>query len=378
MLDATALHQQRMARRRLRRRRSTSINPATEETITSVPSAGRSDVDRAVTAARAALDGPWGALSARERGRLVWRLGEKLMERADEIARLETLHNGKPIFESRQIEVPAAAECFQYFAGWADKIHGETIPVKGNYLDLHAARAGRRRRRDHAVELPAAADRLEGRARARLRQHGRHQAGEPDTADRAGARRVAMEAGFPPGVLNVVTGPGSTRRPDDRRASRHRQDRVHRRHVDRARRSCAVGRHAEADHARAGRQVAEHRVRRRRPRRRRPGRDDRHLLRQGRGVRGRFAAARREVDQRRVHRQGRRAREEDDSRRSAGSQDAPRGDRLEERSSRPISDYIETAKREGATLVAGGGAPTSAPARAIFCSRPYSPASPRR
>ena len=91
-------------------------------------------MDAAVTAARAALDGPWARLSARDRGRLVWALGEKLLEQADDIARLETLHNGKPIFESRQIEMPAAAECFRYYAGWADKIHGETIPVKGNFL----------------------------------------------------------------------------------------------------------------------------------------------------------------------------------------------------------------------------------------------------
>jgi len=110
------------------------VNPATEEVIACVASAGQSDVDAAVAAARAALDGPWGRLSARERGRLIWKIGEKLIEKADEIARLETLHNGKPIFESRQIEVPAAAECFQYYAGWADKIHGETIPVKGNFL----------------------------------------------------------------------------------------------------------------------------------------------------------------------------------------------------------------------------------------------------
>src|SRR5215469_7501793 len=110
------------------------VNPATEEVIASVASAGTGDVDDAVAAARAALAGPWSRLSARERGRLVWKIGEKLTERIDEIARLETLHNGKPIFESRQIEVPAAAECFQYYAGWADKIQGDTIPVKGNYL----------------------------------------------------------------------------------------------------------------------------------------------------------------------------------------------------------------------------------------------------
>ena len=110
------------------------INPATEEVIARVPSATDADVDAAVTSARAALEGPWAKVSARERGRILWKLGDLLMQRIDEIAHLETLHNGKPIFESRHIEVPAAADCFQYYAGWADKVHGETIPVKGNYL----------------------------------------------------------------------------------------------------------------------------------------------------------------------------------------------------------------------------------------------------
>src|SRR6187401_756486 len=107
------------------------VNPATEEVIAEVASATPADVDAAVAAARAALTGPWGKMSARERGRLVWKLGERVMEQVDEVARLETLHNGKPITESRHVEIPMAAECLQYFAGWADKIHGETIPVKG-------------------------------------------------------------------------------------------------------------------------------------------------------------------------------------------------------------------------------------------------------
>ena len=110
------------------------VNPATEEVIAAVASADAGDLNVAVDAARAALNGPWGQMSARERGRLVRRLGERLMERADEVARLETQHNGKPISESRHIEIPAAAECFEYFGGWADKVMGETIPVKGNYL----------------------------------------------------------------------------------------------------------------------------------------------------------------------------------------------------------------------------------------------------
>jgi acyl-CoA reductase-like NAD-dependent aldehyde dehydrogenase len=108
------------------------VNPATEDVVAAVASAGGADLDAAVDAARAALAGPWGSMSARERGRLVSRLADRLMEKADDVARLETLHNGKPITESRQIEIPAAAECFEYFAGWADKVMGETIPVKGN------------------------------------------------------------------------------------------------------------------------------------------------------------------------------------------------------------------------------------------------------
>jgi acyl-CoA reductase-like NAD-dependent aldehyde dehydrogenase len=185
------------------------VNPATEEVIAEVASADKADVDAAVAAARAALDGPWGKLSARERGRLVWKIGERLMERVDEIARLETLHNGKPIFESRHIEVPAAAECFQYYAGWADKIHGETVPVKGNYLTytlrepvgvvgaivpwnfpllLTAWKVAPALACGNTVVIKPASQ-------------------TPLTA--VALAEVAAEIGLPPGVLNVVTGPGS-------------------------------------------------------------------------------------------------------------------------------------------------------------------------
>jgi acyl-CoA reductase-like NAD-dependent aldehyde dehydrogenase len=186
------------------------INPATEETIASVPSAGQSDLDRAVAAARAALDGPWARLSARERGRLIWNLGETLSARADDIARLETLHNGKPIFESRQIEVPAAADCFRYYAGWADKIHGETIPVTGNYLTytlrepvgvvaaivpwnfpllLTAWKVAPALACGNTVLIKPASQ-------------------TPLTA--LALAEAAADVGLPPGVLNVVTGPGSS------------------------------------------------------------------------------------------------------------------------------------------------------------------------
>jgi aldehyde dehydrogenase (NAD+) len=186
------------------------VNPATEEVVASVASADRSDVDAAVAAARAALDGPWGRMSARDRGRLVSRLAARLMERADEVARLETLHNGKPIFESRQIEIPAAAECFEYFAGWADKVMGETIPVKGNHLTytlreplgvvaaivpwnfpllLAAWKVAPALATGNVVILKPASQ-------------------TPLTAVALG--EIAVEIGLPPGVLNVITGPGSS------------------------------------------------------------------------------------------------------------------------------------------------------------------------
>src|SRR5438874_11603200 len=185
------------------------VNPATEEVIAEVASAEQADVDAAVASARAALDGPWSRLSARDRGRIVWKIGEKLLERADEIARLETLHNGKPIFESRQIEVPAAAECFQYYAGWADKIHGETVPVKGNYL-AYTLR--------EPVGVVAAIVPwnfpllLTAWKVAPALACGNTVIIKPATQTPLTAialAELASEVGFPPGVINVITGPGS-------------------------------------------------------------------------------------------------------------------------------------------------------------------------
>lgn len=109
-------------------------NPATEEPIGTVPAASTADVDRAVAAARAALRGPWSTMAARERGAILWKMGELLHARLAEVATLESLQNGKPIAESSNMDVPAAVDCLQYYAGWADKIHGETIPVRGQHL----------------------------------------------------------------------------------------------------------------------------------------------------------------------------------------------------------------------------------------------------
>jgi len=185
------------------------VNPATEDVIAEVPSAGAPDLDTAVIAARAALDGPWGTMSARERGRLVRRLGERLLDRADEVARLETLHNGKPISESRHIEIPAAAECFEYYGGWSDKVMGETIPVKGNHLTYTL-------REPVGVvaaivpwnfPLLLAAWKIAPALACGNTVIVKPASQTPLTALALG--EIAIEAGLPAGVLNVLTGPGA-------------------------------------------------------------------------------------------------------------------------------------------------------------------------
>ncbi len=109
-----------------------TVNPATEEIITTVAEGGAEDVDRAVQAARAALEGPWAKLKAIDRSRVLWKLGDLILQNADELARLETLDNGKPIFESRHVDIDMAAKCFHYFSGWASKLTGDTTNVNPN------------------------------------------------------------------------------------------------------------------------------------------------------------------------------------------------------------------------------------------------------
>jgi acyl-CoA reductase-like NAD-dependent aldehyde dehydrogenase len=108
-----------------------TINPATEEKIADVASGGAEDVDAAVKAARAQLEpgSEWQKMKPRDRAKVMWRIADMLMARAEEIGRIETIDNGKPIFESQYVDTPAAAECLYYFAGWSGKVTGETIPV---------------------------------------------------------------------------------------------------------------------------------------------------------------------------------------------------------------------------------------------------------
>jgi aldehyde dehydrogenase (NAD+) len=185
-------------------------NPATEERITDVAEAGVEDVDRAVKAARAAFDsGPWRTMRTAERARLLARLGDLVLANADEIARLETLDNGKPIFESRQVDIGMVAGCFHYFSGWATKLTGDTTNVNPGWFTytlreplgvvgailpwnfpmiMVGWKAAPALAAGNTVVIKPAAE-------------------TPLSAIRIG--ELALEAGIPPGVLNVVPGRGS-------------------------------------------------------------------------------------------------------------------------------------------------------------------------
>lgn len=112
-----------------------TINPATEETIADVAEGDAADVDRAAKAARKAFEsGPWSRMDARDRGKLLYRLADLIEEEIDELSALESLDNGKPVRDARAADLPLVIDCLRYYAGYADKIHGSTIPVRGNYF----------------------------------------------------------------------------------------------------------------------------------------------------------------------------------------------------------------------------------------------------
>ncbi|HEX8493061.1 MAG TPA: betaine-aldehyde dehydrogenase [Pyrinomonadaceae bacterium] len=113
----------------------TTPNPATGETLAEVAEADKADIDKAVQAARRAYEGKWSKMSARDRGRLLYKLSQLIEERSQELAALETADNGKPIRESAYVDLPQVVENFEYFAGYATKIEGETIPVPGPFFN---------------------------------------------------------------------------------------------------------------------------------------------------------------------------------------------------------------------------------------------------
>jgi aldehyde dehydrogenase (NAD+) len=113
----------------------TTENPATGETICRVAEGDKADIDKAVSAARAAFEtGPWSKMHGSERARLLHKLADAIEKNADELAALESYDNGKPIRDAKAADIPLVVKCYRYYAGWADKICGKTIPIDGNYF----------------------------------------------------------------------------------------------------------------------------------------------------------------------------------------------------------------------------------------------------
>ena len=179
-----------------------TINPATEEKLSEVAEAGQQDVNSAVKAARSAYDKTWKKMPAKERAKYIYRIARMIQERAREFSVIETLDGGKPIRESRDFDVPTAANHFFYYAGWADKLeyafpnrNAEPLGVAGqiipwNFPLLMAAwKIAPALATGNTVVLKPAE-------------------GTPLTALKLA--EIIQEAGLPPGVVNIITGAGET------------------------------------------------------------------------------------------------------------------------------------------------------------------------
>ena len=176
-----------------------TINPATEEVIAEVAEGDEEDIDRAVAAARDAFEsGPWPKMDARDRGKLLNRLADLIEKNSDELAALETLDNGKPIRDSRNVDLPLVINVFRYYAGWADKITATRSPSGATTL-LHPPRAGGRVRADHSLELPHADGGLEMGPGPGRRLHRGNEAGRANAADLPADGRTGLGSGLPAG-----------------------------------------------------------------------------------------------------------------------------------------------------------------------------------
>ncbi|MEX2582583.1 MAG: aldehyde dehydrogenase family protein [Gemmatimonadota bacterium] len=188
-----------------------TINPATGEVLAVVAEARSEEVDRAVEAAREALrSDPWEGMSGRARGRILHRIADLMEAEADSLARLETLDNGKPLREARRIDLEGSIECFRYYAGWADKIEGEVLPVPGPFLNYT-------RREPVGVcaaiipwnfPLQMAAWKVAPALACGNTMVLKPAEQTPLTALELG--RIALQAGLPAGALNVLPGFGET------------------------------------------------------------------------------------------------------------------------------------------------------------------------
>jgi betaine-aldehyde dehydrogenase len=185
------------------------VNPANGELLARAPLGGKEDVDRAVKAAQAAFDGPWSTWSASKRGRALMKFSNLVKEHLEELAQLESRNVGKPISGARG-EALAVSLVFEYYAGAANKVFGETIPVSKPGLDFTL-------REPIGVvglivpwnfPMNMASWKLGPALAAGNTAILKPASYSPLTAIRLG--ELALEAGFPPGVVNVITGPGGT------------------------------------------------------------------------------------------------------------------------------------------------------------------------
>ncbi len=193
------------------------FNPATESVIAHVADCQKADVDLAVAAARRAFDsGPWPSMSPSARGRILWKIGDLILENLEELAQLESLNNGKPIGVARAADVPLAADLFHYMAGWATKIEGNTIALSVPYTPDALYHAYTRREPIGVVAqiipwnfpLLMAAWKLGPVLTAGCTVVLKPAEETPLTALRLA--QICLDAGLPPGVLNVVTGFGES------------------------------------------------------------------------------------------------------------------------------------------------------------------------
>lgn len=189
--------------------------PATGEVIAHVAEGEKEDIDRAVKAARKAFDsGPWPNMTPSQRGRLIWKLADLLEQNLEEFAELETLDNGKPITVSRAADLPLAVDLFRYMAGWATKIHGETIPISVPYMPDAEFHVYTLREPVGVVgqiipwnfPLLMAAWKLGPALATGCTVVLKPAEQTPLTALRLG--ELFQEAGFPPGVINIIAGFG--------------------------------------------------------------------------------------------------------------------------------------------------------------------------
>ncbi len=194
-----------------------TYNPATGEVLAQIAEGDRADIDAAVKAAREAFDsGPWRQMTSSERGKLIWKLADLLEEHTEEFATLETLDNGKPLTVARAADVPLAVDMFRYMAGWATKLEGTTIPISVPYTPGAQYLAYTLREPVGVVgqiipwnfPLLMAAWKLGPALAAGCTVVLKPAEQTPLSALRLG--ELIMEAGFPEGVVNVVTGFGET------------------------------------------------------------------------------------------------------------------------------------------------------------------------